>query len=130
MLLAVPAFGDDQRLAVVALGLGVLTALVLDGPEVDQILGDERVAVAVHLPRHRQDAAADLVGGREVAGVELRVEQLAQRGREVGARRLPGRVQPRRLLECRDRLLVRPRSSSTRPSAVVARATAGSSAGR
>jgi hypothetical protein len=61
---------------------------VLHGAEIDQVLRDQGMALPVDLLRHRQRAAADLVGRREIARVEVCVQQLSKRGGDVGARRL------------------------------------------
>src|SRR6266566_4824829 len=96
---------DVERLAVVALSVLVMSPLLLHGAEVDQILGDERVALTVQPASHPQNEAVERIGDRKVPGVVVRVCQLAQAGRQLRCGRASGRAaESNRLLEHLDRL--------------------------
>src|SRR5205807_4468488 len=55
---------DVERLAVVALSFLVMSPLLLHGTEIDQVLGDERVALTVQLAGHPQDEPVQRIGDR------------------------------------------------------------------
>ena len=62
MLLAVPRFGDLQCLAVVLLGLGVMTAQLLGLSKIAQVFGDIRILIPVSLAVNGQSAAIGTIG--------------------------------------------------------------------
>jgi hypothetical protein len=56
MIGAVIRRADFQRLAVELLGLRVTAEVELDGAEIDQIFGDQRMAVAIQFAMHVESA--------------------------------------------------------------------------
>src|SRR5437763_15888812 len=107
MIEAVEGLGDIERIAIVALGFGIVAEIIFDGAEVDEIVGDVRMAVTIELPIHGQNSLVQGFGGIVMAGVKMRVGQLAQGLGEIGRACAPGGLQARCFLENLDGSVIR-----------------------
>ena len=92
MIEAIEGLGDIERVAIVALGFGIMAEIIFDGAEVDEIVGDVRMAVTVELAVHGQNPLVQGFGGIVMTGVKMRVGQLAKGLGEIGRGFHPGRI--------------------------------------
>src|SRR2546427_12137832 len=125
---AVKRLGNVEHLAVVLFCFLIVPPLLLHGAEVDQILGDERVPLAVERTGDRQDQPVQRIGDRKVPRVVVRVRELAHARGQVRTRWPPRAAALRSPTACSSTLIPAsycPLSSSTCPSATVALAIAG-----
>ncbi len=108
VVFAVEATDDVQRLTIVAFSFGVMAPLALDRAEVDQILGNIGMALAIELAIHGQSSLIQRFRDVQVSSVEVRVRQFAKAHREIG--RYPARrgLNSHRFIEYRDGLAVGP----------------------
>src|SRR5688572_23544551 len=95
MIVSVPGTNDRERLTVVPLSFRELLPLELNRSEIDQIVGDMRMALAVKLPIHNENSAVQCVRDRVVSRIKMCIRQVSERRRKLRRDRWQGGLQSR-----------------------------------
>jgi hypothetical protein len=73
MVFSVKCKRDLQRLPIQTLRFRIVTKIVLNGSEVDQVIGNMWMALTIKLLVHREYSLVERLGHGVVTGIKLRV---------------------------------------------------------
>src|ERR1700704_1557288 len=103
MVFAVEGLDDIKTLPVEALGFAKAASFILDCAEVDQIVGNMRMMLAVKFAVHAEDPLVQGFRDIKVPRIKMRIRQLGEAFRQVRAGRSGLGLQASRLLQHSDR---------------------------